>query len=226
MGPVAGLYGALAIGIFGALAGNTRGIISGVNSDVSIVMALVVSEQTPTGAEPVLYSIRDSSDNCSGSAPSQSGPPQIAAPTYNSNWTGQCRLAMETLALPPLIRLVAPRPARGEPPVCSETSPLGPPSAKAWAHWPMVWASRSKARPTAAAVHPCASSQIARHRSRSRGVGARYIRRRTSASSMRHFSRNAPIFGMPHNPLSLPCQLPQSPPILPALGAGFTLVSV
>ena len=81
LGPVAGLYGALAIGIFGALAGNTRGIISGVNSNVSIGMALVVSEQTPTGAEPVLYSIRDSSDNCSGSAPSQSGPPQIAAPT-------------------------------------------------------------------------------------------------------------------------------------------------
>ena len=46
LGPVAGLYGALAIGIFGALAGNTRGIISGANSNVSIIMALVVSEYT------------------------------------------------------------------------------------------------------------------------------------------------------------------------------------
>ena len=35
-----------------------------------------------------------------------------------------------------------------EPPVCSKTSSLGPPSANALAHWPMVWASRSVARPT------------------------------------------------------------------------------
>ena len=35
-----------------------------------------------------------------------------------------------------------------EPPVCSKTSPLGPPSANALAHWPMVWASGSRARPT------------------------------------------------------------------------------
>ena len=65
----------------------------------------------------------------------------------------------------------------------------------------MVWASRSKARPTAAAVHPCASSQIACHRSRSRGVGARYIRRRTPASSMRHLSSKAPSSGIPNYPL-------------------------
>ena len=66
---------------------------------------------------------------------------------------------METLALPPSTRLVAPRPARGEPPLCSKTIPLGPPSAKAWGHWPTVWASRSNARATAAAVHPCASNK-------------------------------------------------------------------
>ena len=35
----------------------------------------------------------------------------------------------------------------GEPPLCSKTNALGPPSAKALAHWPMVWASRSRARP-------------------------------------------------------------------------------
>ena len=46
LGPVAGLYGAFAMGIFGALVGNTRGVISGVNPNVSIIMALVVAEYT------------------------------------------------------------------------------------------------------------------------------------------------------------------------------------
>ena len=51
LGPVAGLYGALAVGAFGALVGNTRGIISGVNPNVSIIMALVVAEYTNSIAE-------------------------------------------------------------------------------------------------------------------------------------------------------------------------------
>lgn len=51
LGPVAGLYGALTIGIFGTVVGNTRGIISGVNSNVAIVMALVVAQYTNTIAE-------------------------------------------------------------------------------------------------------------------------------------------------------------------------------
>ena len=55
-----------------------------------------------------------------------------------------------------------------------------------------------KARP-AAAVHPCASSQIACHCSRYRGVGARYIRRLTSLPFMRHRSSSAPISIMPNS---------------------------
>ncbi len=43
-------------------------------------------------------------------------------------------------------------------PDCSNDSALGPPSANIVTHWPMVWASRSNARPTAAAVHPWPSS--------------------------------------------------------------------
>ena len=38
----------------------------------------------------------------------------------------------------PSTRPAAPRPARGEPPLCSKTSALGPPSAKALAHCPIV----------------------------------------------------------------------------------------
>ena len=44
-----------------------------------------------------------------------------------------------------------------------------------------------------------ASSHTVCHRSRSRGVGARYILRRTSASSRRHRSSSAPISCMPNN---------------------------
>lgn len=57
LGPVAGLYGALAVGIFGALVGNTRGIISGVNANVSIIMALVVAEYTHSIAEALAAAI-------------------------------------------------------------------------------------------------------------------------------------------------------------------------
>ena len=87
----------------------------------------------------------------------------------------------------------------GGPPDCSKASALGPPSENASAHWPMVWASLSNARATAAAVQPRASSHSACHLSRSRGVGARYIRRRTSASSIRHRSSSGPISIMPNS---------------------------
>ena len=76
---------------------------------------------------------------------------------------------------------------------------LGAPSANARAHWPIVWASRSNAWATAAAVLPCASSHTACHLSRSLGVGARYIRRRTSTPSMHHRPSSAPISSMPNN---------------------------
>ena len=128
---------------------------------------------------------------------------QIAAAPSSSSWTVRCPPATATPAPPPSTPLVAPRPTRGEPPVCSKTTASGPPWANALTHSPMVWASRSKARPTAAAVQPCVSSHTACHRSRSRGVGARYIRRRTSASSMCHCSSNPPISVMPNcNPHS------------------------
>ena len=51
LGPVAGLYGVLTLGVFGTLVGNTRGLISGPNANVSIIMALVVSEYTNSIAE-------------------------------------------------------------------------------------------------------------------------------------------------------------------------------
>ena len=46
LGPTAGLYGTLAVGLFGAIIGGTRGIISGPNANVSIIMAAVVAEYT------------------------------------------------------------------------------------------------------------------------------------------------------------------------------------
>ena len=57
LGPVAGLYGALALGVFGALVGNTRGIISGPNAPVAIIMALVVSKYSNSIAEVLAAAI-------------------------------------------------------------------------------------------------------------------------------------------------------------------------
>ncbi len=74
---------------------------------------------------------------------------------------------------------------------------------------------------------PWYSNHTACHRSRSRGVGARYIRRRTSAPSMRHRTSGAPISSIPNfNPRPFPSLLLQLPRILPANDVGFTLVSV
>ena len=53
----------------------------------------------------------------------------------------------------------------------------------------------------AAAVQPCAGSHTECQRSRSRVVGARYIRRRTSASSIRRRSNSAPISVIPNSNL-------------------------
>ena len=44
LGPAAGLYGAIALGLLAAIIGNTRGLISGPNIFVAIVLASVVSE--------------------------------------------------------------------------------------------------------------------------------------------------------------------------------------
>ena len=121
----------------------------------------------------------------------------------------------------------------GEPSLGSKTSALGPPSANALTHWPIVWASRSNAWVTAAAVQPCASSHTACHRSRSRGVGARYIRLRISASPMRHRSSNAPISCIPNsNPhsnfliLSSYLNRPYPTPTLCGFHLGFGLARI
>ena len=57
----------------------------------------------------------------------------------------------------------------------------------------MVWGSRSSVSAVAAAVPPWANSSRAYHRSRSRGVGDRIIRRRKSLASICHCSRNRSI---------------------------------
>ena len=45
LGPAAGLYGAIVLGLLAAITGNTRGLISGPNIFVALVLASVVSEQ-------------------------------------------------------------------------------------------------------------------------------------------------------------------------------------
>ncbi len=137
-------------------------------------------------------------------------PHRLPVPVGHSDARLRRQFLHRCLQLPALLHVQR----GGEPPVCSKTSALGPPSAKALTHWPMVWASRSKARPTAAAVHPWANSHTACHRSRSRGDGARYIRRLTSASSppaADHCSSNPPISCIPYFPLRSPNDRPLCP---------------
>ncbi len=86
----------------------------------------------------------------------------------------------------------------GDPPLCSKTRAVGPLSLKAATHAPMVWGSRSSASATAEAVQPWAKSQRPCHRSRSRGVGARYIRSRTSLTSSCHRSRSCTMSLIPN----------------------------
>ena len=82
------------------------------------------------------------------------------------------------------------------------------PSPKAPTQLPMVWESCSSASATADAVQPWCSSHRACHLSRSRGVGARCIRRRTSPASICHRSKNPAISFMPNtNPTVLPYRL-------------------
>ena len=74
----------------------------------------------------------------------------------------------------------------GDPPVCSNIRPAGPACRKFANHSPIVCGSRSSASATRAADQPSASSHRACQRSRSRGVGARYIRSRTAFRSNFH----------------------------------------
>ena len=91
----------------------------------------------------------------------------------------------------------------GEPPDCSKAIAAGPSSPKTVTHRPMVWASRPSASATATAVQPWTKSHRACHRSRSRGVGAQYIRRRRSPASSCHCSRNPCISLIPNTNTTL-----------------------
>ena len=76
----------------------------------------------------------------------------------------------------------------------------------------MVWGSRSRASATAEPVQPWASSNRAYHRSRSRGVGDRIIRRRKSLASICHCSRNRSISLTPiTNPFLTPRRINPTP---------------
>ena len=73
----------------------------------------------------------------------------------------------------------------------------------------------------------CASNHSACQRSRSRGVGARYIRRRASASSIRHRSNSAPSHPCPTATPTMICSPTNSTAlILTNADVGFTLASV
>ncbi len=57
LGPVAGLYGAIAVSFFGAIFGGTRGMISGPNILVTLTMAVTVSHYATSLAEAFLAAI-------------------------------------------------------------------------------------------------------------------------------------------------------------------------
>ena len=89
--------------------------------------------------------------------------------------------------------------------------------------------SLARASAVAAAVQPCASSRMAYHRSRSRGVGARIIRRRKSLTPICHCSRERSISLTPiTNPSQhrLPRFLHNFTPCVCAFHLGFGLASL
>ena len=114
-------------------------------------------------------------------------------PAEGSSWPVRCPPWQAVPAPPPSAPPAASRRGRGEPPDCSKIKAAGPPSPKAAAHLPMVCRSRPKAYAVLEAVHPWTSSQMACHRSRSRGAGARISRRCKSLASICHCSRNRSI---------------------------------
>ena len=125
--------------------------------------------------------------------------------------------------------------AGGEPPVCSNIRAAGPPSPKADAQRPIVWGSRSSASAVAAAVKPWASSRMAYHLSRSRGVGAKITRRRKSLTPICHCSRDRSIsltpitnpsqFLRPATSVPSPRFLHKFTPCVCAFHLGFGLVT-
>ena len=57
LGPVAGLYGAVAVGIFASLFGGTRGFVYGPNTAVTVVMGVVVAEYADNLAQAATIGI-------------------------------------------------------------------------------------------------------------------------------------------------------------------------
>lgn len=57
LGPVAGLYGAVAVGIFASLFGGTRGFVYGPNTAVTVTMSVVVAEYADNLAEAATIGI-------------------------------------------------------------------------------------------------------------------------------------------------------------------------
>ena len=57
LGPVAGLYGAVAVGIFASLFGGTRGLVYGPNTAVTVTMAVIVAEYADSIAEAATVGI-------------------------------------------------------------------------------------------------------------------------------------------------------------------------
>ena len=57
LGPVAGLYGAVAVGIFASLFGGTRGFVYGPNTAVTIVMGVVVADYADSLAQAATIGI-------------------------------------------------------------------------------------------------------------------------------------------------------------------------
>ena len=57
LGPVAGLYGAVAVGIFASLFGGTRGLVYGPNTAVTVTMGVVVAEYADSLAEAATIGI-------------------------------------------------------------------------------------------------------------------------------------------------------------------------
>jgi len=111
---------------------------------------------------------------------------------------------------------------RGGPPVCSKARAAGPSRSKAASQPPIVWASSSSTSATLLADHPCASSQSACQRSRSRGVDARYIRARTCRRSRSQRAKTAASSAISLAPACRSITAPS----LPEDHAGFIRASV
>ena len=145
-----------------------------------------------------------------------------------SAWPHRFRSRCSATQPMPVVRATAPaqrhaKTVANQLPHCRPV-PVGPVEASRRRHTRRRRRQLPWARPAAAAVPPGAGSHTAGQRSRCRGVGARYIRRRAAASFMRHCSSNPTISVIPcyPYPLRAPKRPSNLPSILPNTSAGFT----